>query len=162
MPPSPTTVPALDGLEVLPGGMALAVFENPSSEAIGLAFAVIILLLAFGSVLAVGLPVGVAVVGVGTGTALITLGSHFMSMPDFTTLLATMIGLGVGIDYALFIVTRYREGLHHGLDPEAATVTALGTAGRAVIFAAMTVVISLLGMLLMGLSFIRGSPSAPR
>jgi len=146
----------IDGLQVELGGEAFAKFEAPSSEAIGLGFAIFILLLAFGSALAVGLPIGVALFGIGTGTALITLGSHFTSMPDFTTLLATMIGLGVGIDYALFIVTRYREGLHHGLDPEQATVTAIGTAGRAVIFAAMTVVISLLGMLLMGLAFVRG------
>ena len=125
----------IDGLQVELGGEAFAEFEPPSSEAIGLAFAIFILILAFGSVLAMGLPIGVALFGIGTGTALITLGSHFMSMPDFTTLLATMIGLGVGIDYALFIVTRYREGLHHGLDPEQATVTAIDTAGRAVIFA---------------------------
>jgi RND superfamily putative drug exporter len=103
-----------------------------------------------------GLPVGVALFGVGTGVFLLTLISHLTQMPDFTGLLAAMIGLGVGIDYALFIVTRYREGVHSGLDYQAATVTAIGTAGRAVLFAGVTVVISLLGMLLMGLPFVRG------
>ena len=82
--------------------------------------------------------------------------SNFLSMPDFTTTLAIMIGLGVGIDYALFIVTRYREGVHRGLSSEDATAIAMDTAGRAVIFAGTTVVISLLGMLLMGLSFVNG------
>ena len=77
-------------------------------------------------------------------------------MPEFATQLAAMIGIGVGIDYALFIVTRYRQGLHDGLDPEAAVVTALDTAGRAVLFAGTTVVISLLGMLLIGIEFVGG------
>ncbi|MDE0805894.1 MAG: MMPL family transporter, partial [Acidimicrobiales bacterium] len=77
-------------------------------------------------------------------------------MPDFATVLGAMIGLGVGIDYALFIVTRYREGLHEGLDPQTATVAAQDTAGRAVIFAGVTVVVSLLGLLLIGLEFIAG------
>jgi RND superfamily putative drug exporter len=77
-------------------------------------------------------------------------------MPDFAPQLAFMIGLGVGIDYALFIVTRYRQGLHDGLDPEAATVLALTTSGRAVLFAGCTVIIALLGMFLMGVSFIYG------
>jgi RND superfamily putative drug exporter len=144
------------GLQVELGGEAFATFAPPSSETVGLVCAIFILLLAFGSVLAVGLPIGVALFGIGSGVALVTLASHFTSMPDFTTQLAATIGLGVGIDYALFIVTRYREGLHHGLDPERAVVTALGTAGRAVIFAGITVVISLLGMLLMGLAFVRG------
>ena len=77
-------------------------------------------------------------------------------MPDFATTLGVMIGLGVGIDYALFIVTRYREDLHAGASTEDATVIAIDTAGRAVLFAGTTVVISLLGMLLMGLAFITG------
>ena len=116
----------------------------------------VVLILAFGSVLAMGLPIGVAVAGVGTGAGLITLASNLTSMPDFATSLGGMIGLGVGIDYALFIVTRYREGLHEGASPEEATAAALDTAGRAVIFAGITVVISLMGMLLIGLGFISG------
>ncbi len=146
----------IEGLQIELGGQVFAEFEPPESEIFGLVFAIFILLISFGSVLAMGLPIGVALFGIGTGVAVVTLASNVLSMPDFTTTLAVMIGLGVGIDYALFIVTRYREALHHGMDPEAATVTAIGTAGRAVIFAGTTVVISLLGMLLMGLSFVRG------
>ena len=149
-------IPTTPGLQVELGGQAFAKFEPPSSEALGLAFAVLILLISFGSALAMGLPVGDALAGIAVGTFIVTLLSHVMKMPDFTTLIGIMIGLGVGIDYALFIVTRYREALHKGQQPEDATVTALGTAGRAVVFAGITVVISLLGMLLMGLAFVRG------
>ncbi|MEY2472212.1 MAG: putative drug exporter of the superfamily [Actinomycetota bacterium] len=148
--------PAIDGLEVLPGGTALAVFEPPKTEFIGLAFAVIVLILAFGSVLAMGLPIAVALGGAGAGIALITILSHVVKIPDFTTFLGSMIGLGVGIDYALFIVTRYREGIHAGRSPREATVTAIDTAGRAVIFAGVTVVVSLLGLLLIGIGWVAG------
>ncbi|MQC83279.1 MAG: MMPL family transporter [Chloroflexi bacterium] len=148
--------PVLDGLRIEIGGQALAEFKPPQSEFVGLSFAVVVLIVAFGSVLAMGLPISVAVAGVSVGIALTTLTSHVLAMPDFATTIGAMIGLGVGIDYALFIVTRYREGLHAGLDPEEATVLALDTAGRAVIFAGITVVISLLGMLLMGIAFISG------
>ncbi|MDH3680233.1 MAG: MMPL family transporter [Acidimicrobiia bacterium] len=148
--------PAIDGLEVLPGGAALGVFEPPETELIGLAFAVVVLILAFGSVLAMGLPIAVALGGVGAGIASILLLSNVFTIPDFTPTLGAMIGLGVGIDYALFIVTRYREVLHTGQTPRAATLAAMNTAGRAVIFAGITVVISLLGMLLMGLRFVSG------
>ena len=127
-----------------------------SSEFIGLIGAVIILLIAFGSVLAMGLPIGTALFGVGSGAALIFLATRFMDIPDFTTPAAVMIGIGVGIDYALFIVTRFRQGLREGRDPEDAAVLALDTAGRAVLFAGGTVVISLLGMFAMGLSMIQG------
>ena len=95
---------------MLPGGTALAVFEPPKTEFIGLAFAIIVLILAFGSVLAMGLPIAVALGGVGAGLGLIVILSNVIKIPDFTTFLGAMIGLGVGIDYALFIVTRYREG----------------------------------------------------
>ena len=103
-----------------------------------------------------GLPIGVALFGVGIGVGAITLLTNVISIPDFAPTLGAMIGLGVGIDYALFIVTRYREGTRAGLSPEKATITAIDTAGRAVIFAGMTVVISLLGMFIMNLSFING------
>jgi RND superfamily putative drug exporter len=146
----------VDGLQVEIGGQALAEFAPPESELIGLGFAIVILILSFGSVLAMGLPIGVALFGVGIGAGLITLLSNVMSIPDFAVTLGAMIGIGVGIDYALFIVTRYREGLKAGLDPHDATVAALDTAGRAVVFAGLTVVISLLGMFIMGLSFING------
>lgn len=146
----------VDGLNIEIGGAALSEFEPPEAELIGLAFAIIILILAFGSVLAMGLPIGVALFGVGIGVGVITLLTNVITIPDFATTLGAMIGLGVGIDYALFIVTRYREGTRAGLDKRTATVTAIDTAGRAVVFAGATVVISLLGMYVMGLSFING------
>ncbi|HEX6786686.1 MAG TPA: MMPL family transporter [Acidimicrobiales bacterium] len=144
------------GLNIEYGGDMFAEFTVPSSELLGILAAVIILLIAFGSVLAMGLPIGTALFGLGTGISLVVLGSHLLSMPDFSTQLAAMIGLGVGIDYALFIVTRYREALHGGQAPEDATATALDTAGRAVLFAGTTVMISLLGMFLIGLKFVSG------
>jgi RND superfamily putative drug exporter len=150
------SAPDIEGLEVLPGGAALGVFEPPETELIGLAFAVVVLILAFGSVLAMGLPIAVALFGVGAGIGSIVILSNVFVIPDFTPTLGAMIGLGVGIDYALFIVTRYREGLHAGRDPRDATLVAMDTAGRAVIFAGITVVVSLLGMLLMGLRFVSG------
>ncbi len=126
------------------------------AELIGIVAAIVILLIAFGSVLAMGLPIMVALFGVGIGAAFVEILSHTISTPDFTTQLASMIGIGVGIDYALFIVTRYREALHDGLEPEAAVVRAIDTAGRAVVFAGSTVVISILGLFLMGVSFVYG------
>ena len=147
---------AFEGMRVELGGAALGEFEPPESELIGLGFAVVVLILAFGSVMAMGLPIAVAVGGVGVGIGLTTLLSNTVTIPDFGPTIGAMIGLGVGIDYALFIVTRYREGTAKGMSPRQATVAAMDTAGRAVIFAGMTVVISLLGMLLMGLKFISG------
>jgi RND superfamily putative drug exporter len=126
------------------------------AELVGIVAAIVILLIAFGSVLAMGLPIMVALFGVGIGAAFVELLSHTISTPDFTTQLASMIGIGVGIDYALFIVTRYREALHDGLEPEAAVIRAIDTAGRAVVFAGSTVVISILGLFLMGVSFVYG------
>jgi putative drug exporter of the RND superfamily len=150
-------VPDLDGLRVEIGGAALGEFEPPESELIGLAFAIVVLIVSFGSVLAMGLPIGVALAGVVTGgIGLVTLLSNVVSVPDFAPIIGIMIGLGVGIDYALFIVTRYREMTRAGFSPEDATVGAMDTAGRAVVFAGITVVVSLMGMLLIGLSFVSG------
>ena len=148
--------PDIDGLEIEIGGQALAEFEPPDSELIGLSFAVIVLIISFGSVLAMGLPIGVTVAGVSSGIALMMLISNLHPVPDFTTQIGAMIGIGVGIDYALFIVTRYREGLKVGQSPEDSTAIALDTAGRAVMFAGITVVISLLGMVVLQLPFITG------
>jgi RND superfamily putative drug exporter len=148
--------PAIEGLDVFPGGAALAPYEPPGSELIGLAFAIVVLIVAFGSVLAMGLPVAVALGGVGAGIGATMLLSNVYPIPDFTLSVGVMIGLGVGIDYALFIVTRYREGTRAGMSPRAATLAAMDTAGRAVIFAGITVVISLLGMLLMGIPLVAG------
>ncbi len=147
------------GLQVELGGpiVQFAESEGPGGqEGIGLLAAVVILLATFGSVIAMGLPVLTALFGLGIGLSLVALGSNLMDVPEFAPQIATMIGLGVGIDYALFIVTRYRQGLHGGLDPEEAIGQAIDTSGRAVLFAGITVVISLLGMFLMGLTFVRG------
>ena len=111
--------PTQAGLQVELGGGAFGEFEEPSSETLGLAFAVVILVVAFGSVLAMGLPIGVAIAGIVAGSVIVTLLSQLITMPDFAPFLGIMIGLGVGIDYALFIVTRYRENLHHGHAPRA-------------------------------------------
>jgi RND superfamily putative drug exporter len=138
------------------GGEIFGEFSFPPSEALGVIAAVIILVLAFGSVIAMGLPIGVAAIGLGAGTAIVTFLSHIQEMPDFTPQMVAMIGLGVGIDYALFIVTRYREALHQGQEVEDAVVEAIDTSGRAVLFAGITVIISLLGLYIMGLSFVRG------
>ena len=147
---------AMGDLRIEYGGNIFAGFELPASEAYGLLAAIIILVLAFGSVLAMGLPIGTTLVGLGVGASLVTVLSHVLPMPDFTTSLVAMIGLGVGIDYALFIVTRYREGIHHGMSVEDSVVNAVDTSGRAVIFAGITVIISLLGLFVMGLAFARG------
>jgi RND superfamily putative drug exporter len=148
--------PDIEGLDIELGGFIFAEFAEPSSEVLGLAFAIVILILAFGSVLAMGLPVGVALFGIGLGTTIITLLSNVITIPDFATFLGIMIGLGVGIDYALLIVTRYREQLHAGHTVRESVSIALDTAGRSVLFAGTTVVISLLGMLVMGVSFVQG------
>jgi RND superfamily putative drug exporter len=129
---------------------------SPGEEFIGLIFAAFILLLAFGSVLAMGLPIVTALFGLGIGTALGGIASRLIETPDWAATVALMIGLGTGIDYALFIVTRYRQSLRADRTPREATVIAMGTAGRAVLFAGITVVVSLLGMLTMGLDFLQG------
>jgi RND superfamily putative drug exporter len=128
----------------------------PASEVVGIVAAMIILLLAFGSVLAMGLPIMTALFGIGIGLAFVELLAHVLDVPSFAPEVTAMIGIGVGIDYALFISTRYREALHEGADPEHAVVHAIDTSGRAVLFAGGTVVISLLGLFLIGVSFIRG------
>ncbi|WP_034483489.1 MMPL family transporter [Actinomadura oligospora] len=148
-----------DGVRLELGGSSIAAAETPGggpSEGIGVLAAVVILLIAFGSVLAMGLPIVTALFGIGTALALIGLIGHLLPAPSFSPIVAALIGLGVGIDYALFIVTRYREALHDGEDPEAATVTALSTAGRAVLFAGSTVVVAMLGLFVMGDKLLAG------
>ncbi len=148
-----------DGLQVYLGGQLITQAERqplPSSELIGIVAAIIILLIAFGSVLAMALPIVVALSGLAVGLPIVELLTHLYPLQSFTTILATMIGIGVGIDYALFVVTRYRQALQSGLDPEEAVVTAIDTSGRAVLFAGLTVIIALVGMLAMRLSFISG------
>jgi RND superfamily putative drug exporter len=149
--------PTVDGLQVEVGGQALGEFEPPETELIGLAFAIIVLIISFGSVLAMGLPIGIALAGVATGgIGLVTLLTNVLTIPDFAPLIGIMIGLGIGIDYALFIVTRYRERTKAGAPPDLAVEQAMDTAGRAVVVAGITVVMSLLGMMLIGLPFIAG------
>jgi RND superfamily putative drug exporter len=148
-------LPDVDGLQVERGTFYFADDSAPLAEALGLAFAIVILILAFGSVLAMGLPVGVALFGVGIGIAIVTMISNVMSVPEFATILGMMIGLGVGIDYALLIVTRYREQLHSGNTVREAVAVAIDTAGRSVLFAGCTVVISLLSMMLVGVKLVQ-------
>jgi RND superfamily putative drug exporter len=145
-----------DSLQIEYGGELFGTFETPESEVLGLLAAMIILVLAFGSVLAMGLPIGIALIGLVMAVSIVGLASHLASMPDAVTSMVGMIGLGVGIDYALFIVTRFRESLHDGLTVEDAIVEAIDTSGRAVIFAAITVIIALLGLLAIGLPFVSG------
>ncbi len=145
----------VDGLRVELGNH-LFKQEEFGSEAVGLVLAMIILLIAFGSLLAMGLPIVTALVGIGCGVAIVKLVANVLNMPDFTTQAVLMISIGVGIDYALFIVTRYRETLATGHDPETSVVRALDTAGRAVLFAGSTVVIALLGLLILNTETFRG------
>jgi putative drug exporter of the RND superfamily len=149
-------LPEIAGLQIEIGGEIFAPFEEPTAELVGLAFAIIILIIAFGSVLAMGLPIGVALAGISVGLIGAGFVSHLVEVPEFAQMLGVMIGLGVGIDYALFIVTRFRENRRAGYDIEESIVVAIDTAGRAVAFAGLTVVISLLGMILMQLGFITG------
>jgi RND superfamily putative drug exporter len=147
-------------LQVELGGPAIENAQRTaigSSMIIGLGAAVVVLLLSFGSLLAMGLPIVTALGGLGTGMGIVALFSRVIGMPDFSGELALMIGLGVGVDYALFIVTRYREAYRsNGGDVATAVGVAVNTAGRAVIFAGATVVISLMGMCSLGVSFLYG------
>jgi RND superfamily putative drug exporter len=146
-----------DGLRIEAGGEVIGAFEEPglaSTELIGVAAAMVILLIAFGSVIAMGLPILTALIGIGSGFLGIALSAAVFDMNTFTPSFAAMIGLGVGIDYALFIVTRYREGLSHGHSVPESVAQAIDTAGRAVIFAGSVVIIALLGLFAIGIPFI--------
>jgi putative drug exporter of the RND superfamily len=123
---------------------------------IGFVAAGLVLLLVFGTLLATALPLLTAAVSLGTGIAVVGLLSNVFSMASFASELALLVGLGVGVDYALFIVTRYRQGRLRGLPIEEAVIQALDTSGRAVMFAGMTVCIAMLGMVALGVSFLYG------
>ncbi|GAA1881181.1 MMPL family transporter [Asanoa iriomotensis] len=148
-----------DGLTLGLGGDKAEKAETPPqgpAEAVGLLTAAVILFIAFGSLVAMGLPLVVGLMAVLGGIGVMKLVGHLAPSPDFTVLVAVLIGLGVGIDYALFILTRYRDSLHEGDDPERATVKAIATAGHAVLFAGTTVVIALLGLIAMGQRMMTG------
>ena len=144
--------PAVDaGMKVAAGGYLGQEVSKPStewSERIGILAAIVILLLALGTVVAMSLPITIAIVGVITGLSTITLLGHVVAVPSVAPTLGTMIGLGVGIDYSLFIVTRYRRRLAEGLDVHEAIARSAATSGSAVAFAGGTVVIALLSLIL--------------
>jgi putative drug exporter of the RND superfamily len=146
-------------LQVEFGGNAFGQLTAPKGspgEGIGLLLTAVVLFLAFGSLWAMLLPLGVALFAIGIASGATTLLSHGLSIAQFAPILGSLIGLGVGIDYALFIVTRSRQNLRQGMSVEDAIVTAVNTSGRAVLFAGATVCIALLGMLVLGFSFLDG------
>jgi RND superfamily putative drug exporter len=153
-----------DGLQVEVGGSPAEEVrgeeEESGSEMIGVLAAIVVLLISFGSVVAMGLPILTALFALGVGISVITLFTHVFNTAEFAPQLAFMIGLGVGVDYALFILTRFRNGLDEGMDKREAAIAAVDTAGRAVLFAGITVIISLMGMMLLGLPFLYGVATA--
>jgi RND superfamily putative drug exporter len=146
-------------LQVNFGGGAFGNLTAPTGspdEGIGLIATAVVLFLAFGSLFAMLLPLGVALFAIGIATGATTLLSHGLSIAQFAPILGSLIGLGVGIDYALFIVTRSRQNLKQGMSVEDSIITAIDTSGRAVLFAGATVCVALLGMLILGFSFLVG------
>ncbi|MFD5866702.1 MMPL family transporter [Agromyces sp. NPDC127015] len=144
------------GLEVAFGG---DVFQETSfgltiTEVFGVLFAAVVLIITFGSLLAAGMPLLTALVGVGTAVGGITIVAAFATVSSTAPMLAVMIGLAVGIDYALFILSRHRNQLARGQDPEESAAEAVATAGGAVVFAGLTVIIALLGLLVVGIPFL--------
>src|SRR5829696_5559302 len=147
-----------NGLQIELGGDPIYSVQSQSSpEGIGFLGAAIVLLIAFGSVVAAGLPLGVALVGLGISSAgLILLLANVADVPDWTTAVSGLIGIGVGIDYALLVLTRFRSALKEGKDRHDAVVESVTTAGRSVIIAGCTVVIAVLGLFLTGLPYMYG------
>ncbi len=148
-----------DGLTVGASGAVLgfAEAEPPAlGEAVGVTVALIILLIAFGSAIAAGLPIVTALVGLAGGLSLVVVTAAFLDVATFGPTLAAMIGLGVGIDYALFITNRYRQSVQVGHDPRSAALESVRTSGRAVAFAGTAVIIALMGLLVLGISFFYG------
>ena len=170
------TVASGNGVTFSLGGDVVDLAETPyggASNGIGVGAAAIVLLIAFGSLLAMGLPIATALMGIGSGLSLIALLGHVFPAPSFSPIVAAMIGLGVGVDYALFVVTRFREELrgvpggrppgpaqrselHEGAQPGDAVVIAMRTAGRAVLTAGTTVVIGMLGLLVLRQTLLNG------
>ncbi len=165
--PSETASTIIDDVEAANGSNGVAIGANgqvlafagqepPSGEAIGILVAIIILLIAFGSAVAAGLPIVTAVFGLGAGLSLVTFTASFFTVATFAPTLAAMIGLGVGIDYALFILNRFRQAVMAGHEPKDAALESVNTAGRAVQFAGTTVIIALLGLFVLGIGFFNG------
>jgi len=145
------------GLKVAVGGYVGQKVSKPethSSEAVGLGMAVLVLLLTFGTVVAMGLPIATAVLGLVAGLSIITLISHVAEVPTVAPTLATMIGLGVGIDYALFIVTRHQEQRRAGMETRASIAAAAASSGGAVVFAGTTVIVALLSLAVVGIPLV--------
>jgi RND superfamily putative drug exporter len=127
-----------------------------SAEAIGIAVALVIMALMFGAVVAAGLPIITAVFGLATGLAAVTLFTGFTDIPTFAPTLASLIGLGVGIDYSLFVINRFKVAIDSGREPRAAAIESVNTSGRAVLFAGTTVIVALAGLFVLGIGFVNG------
>ena len=147
-----------DGLEIKLGGDPIYVAQEASSpEGLGFLGAAIVLLIAFGSVVAAGLPLAIALVGLGISSGgLILLLANVVDVPDWTTAVSGLIGIGVGIDYSLLVLTRFRAAMNEGKDRHDAVVEAVTTAGRSVVIAGCTVIIAIFGLALTGLSYMYG------
>src|SRR3954471_12284737 len=149
-----------DGLQVELGGSGIQQASQQQgggpSEFIGFLAAAVVLAIAFGSLWATLLPLFTAILALGCGLSLTGLLAHVIDIATFSPTLATLIGLGVGIDYSLFVVTRHRNAIKAGREPEAACIRALNTSGRAVLFAGATVIVALLGLFVLGVSFLNG------
>ncbi|BAW03503.1 MMPL family transporter [Nocardia seriolae] len=143
------------GLQVeLTGNIEQKQAAGGASEMIGIGVALVVMIIAFGAIVAAVVPIVTAIFGVGTAMAIIMFGTHWLTMPSFTPTLASMIGIALSIDYAMFIVSRYKHELAVSNSPEEAAGTAVGTAGSAVIFAGLTVIIALAGLSFVGVSFL--------
>jgi uncharacterized membrane protein YdfJ with MMPL/SSD domain len=145
------------GMEVVAGGSigsTLSPNDTSTSDVIGILAAMIILTFTFGTVVAMGMPIGTAILGLTTALGVIGLMGHLVSVPDISTTIATMIGLAVGIDYALFLVTRHRSQMRDGMEFHESIALAVGTAGTAVVFAGCTVVVALLSLFVAGIPLV--------
>jgi putative drug exporter of the RND superfamily len=146
-----------DGLRIELGGGPIRDAEGGGSPvAIALLAAAVILLIAFGSVVAAGLPLATAIFGLAISTGLIGIAVNVLDIPEWAPAVSSLIGIGVGIDYALLILTRFRSAMSHGADRRDAVVESVSTAGRSVLIAGTIVIIALFGLFLMGLSYARG------
>ena len=147
-----------NGLEIKLGGDPIYAAQSQSSpEGLGFLGAAIVLLIAFGSVVAAGLPLAIALIGLGISSGgLIALLANVMDVPDWTTAVSGLIGIGVGIDYSLLVLTRFRSALDEGKSTHDAVVESVTTAGRSAVIAGLTVVVAVLGLCLTGLSYMYG------